>query len=72
MKSLLVKESFEMGQKQTTTKVISIIFDVTKSDAAKAEEQWQAYLRNEISLETVLKSWKKWQVETRLIPDPNK
>jgi hypothetical protein len=63
-----------MPQKQTTTKVITLIYDVTKSDESWVDDLWQSYCRNEIELEQVLKELKrkKWLVETRLIPDPIK
>lgn len=63
-----------MAQQQTTTKVITLIYDVTKSESQWVDNLWQSYCRNEIELEQVLKELKKkkWLVETRLIPDPNK
>jgi hypothetical protein len=63
-----------VSQKQTTTKVITLIYDVTKSDESWVDDLWQSYCRNEIELEQVLKELKKkkWLVETRMIPNPNK
>ena len=63
-----------MAQEQTTTKVITLIYDVTKSESQWVDNLWQSYCKNEIELEQVLKELKKrkWLVETRLIPDQNK
>lgn len=52
-----------MQQKQTVTKTITIVMDVDKDQQAKLEEQWQSFLMDEVTLETVMKWYKKWMVD---------
>lgn len=51
---------------QTTTKTITLIFDIPKASEPELEAKWQQYLTNELSLVKLLEWLKKWQVESLL------
>lgn len=56
----------QMPKAQTTTKVITLIFDVPKNQEAELEEKWQQHLAGKLTLAQVLTWLKKWQVESLL------
>lgn len=62
----LKTEKSKMPKVQTTTKVITLIFDMPKKQEAELEEKWQQHLAGELTLAQVLTWLKKWQVESLL------
>lgn len=55
-----------MPKVQTTTKVITLIFDLPKNQEADLEGKWQQHLEGKLTLAQVLTWLKKWQVESLL------
>ena len=54
------------ANKQTTTKVITLIFDMDKDKEPELEAKWQQHLEGELTLTQILTWLKKWQVESLL------
>jgi len=53
-------------QKQTTTKTLTIVMDVDKDKEAELEALWQKFTNDEVTIATVIASYKKWFVELKL------
>lgn len=54
------------NNKPTTTKVITLVYDLDKDKEPALELLWQQYLAGEVTLTKVLDFAKKWQVESLL------
>lgn len=56
----------KVKQKQTTTKTLTIVMDVDKDKEAELEALWQKFTNDEVTIATVIASYKKWFVELKL------
>ncbi len=51
---------------QTTTKTVTLIFDVPKKNEGKFEVDWNSYVNGDLTLAKFLSTWSKFMVESMM------